>query len=480
MTRWQPVVLSLMLMACGTSHSTSGTRTVESGTTSPHAPTKPPSGSGQATEPKPIRPSKPTLFHKRKTGWKGVDDKQRRRIDDYAASYLRFLSESKTPRRAVSSLTKLFSEARQLSRTSKVTAKPGDMFWFAGIGGKAAAFVRVGQHTPLQGMNIVVVSVDAPRIDLKQRPAYRKADLAMFDTLVYGPVDLKAWLSRPLALYMYIHRGNGRRALDLDVGDKPADPVLVIPDLLPHLARHVQRKQIVDDAERMDAVAAKSLRGLEAFLATHDVTTGLLSTAEASLVPAGPAVLVGVDRARIAGYGHNHRALAYAAVRALAQSPTPHRTACVIVLGKAHTNYSGTSGLAFVNAALTRIASELAGKQDPDILDIRRMYARSQALISHHTGGKFDKGVVLNPRSDDALPRATRKVIDAFRASGAQYQIISKRAWGHGARELGTLDLDTVDIGLPVSGTGTPTELLSVLDLYQAHVGLSSWFGLQS
>ena len=185
---------------------------------------------------------------------------------------------------------------------------------------------------------------------------------------------------------------------------------------------------------------------------------------------------MGVDRGLIAGYGHSHRAMAYAAVRALGGDTIPHHTAIVIVVDKSEIGYTGSSGLGFVRVALNRVVAALAGLA-PDILTTRRFYARSAALIADRHGGKRNKGVVLNPHGDDALPTATRRLLDALLRAKAQFQVVSVSNWGSATRRLAQLDMDVVDMGIPATGHGTPSELVSVLDLHSAYLACAAWLG---
>lgn len=409
-------------------------------------------------------------------GWRAVSAAERKRIDRFASEYIAFLGRAKTTRRAIEQLTALFPGTRPLGG-KRIDAQPGSRYLIAGPGGKAAAFVLVGDRPIEEGARIVIASVDAPRVDLKQRPVYTgPGGFAMLDTVLYGAIELASWLTHPLALDIYVDRpGAAAGAARISVGNKAGDPVLVIPDLLPHLSRKIQRPAIVDSAERLDAIAAASQRKLFEFLRRNGVDAKLFASAEASLVPAAAPSFVGVDRGLVAGYGQSHRSLAYAAVKALAGSKRAHHTAIVIAIDGRENGYKGSAGTAFVGVALTTVFSALASGGDAvDMLTTRRIHARSAALMASSGGGKSNAGVVLNPSADDALPEATRRVLDSLATSGAHHQIAGKRREAP-ARQLGTLDIDVLGIGLPVQGHGTPSELLSALDLYQARKAFKGW-----
>jgi aspartyl aminopeptidase len=415
------------------------------------------------------------LFPAREHGWKALDPAGRQQARVLADDYAGFLDAARTPRRAVAGLIDRFG-AEELAPGARPAAEPGARYGFVAPGGDAAALIRVGTRPLADGLRILVAAVDAPRIDLKQSPVQAEGGLILLDTYLYGPLDLAAWLARPLALHLHAARpGASSGAIDLIIGDGPDEPVLVIPDLLPHLSRRVQAGAIVDRPERMDAIAARSLEGLVATLRQQGLDESVFADAEVSLVPASAPTFIGVDRALLAGYGHGHRALAYAAMRALVDGPAPAHTAVVIVVSKHQIGGTGATGVAFVEPALRRVIAALHPDAEPDVLDVSRVLARSQALVARRLEGERNRGVILDPSSDDALPAATRRVLDAVRGAGAQVQIVSEGGWGSDARILAGLDLDAVDIGLPLEGAGTPLEVLSVLDLHAGYLAAIGW-----
>ena len=149
----------------------------------------------------------------------------------------------------------------------------------------------------------------------------------------------------------------------------------------------------------------------------------------------------------------------------------------VVVVSRAHAYDEGNSGTAFVRSALSAAMRALAADGDDlDVLGARRIYARSAALVAGFVRAKRNRGIALNPRSDDALPAALRRVMDAFTAAEAQWQLsAAELQWGAASRELGTLDLDVVEVGLPTVGEGRPLELISTLDLYQGYLACRGW-----
>lgn len=429
------------------------------------------------------KPPPDPLFPERKAGWGELSSEDEKLADRLAVEYVELATAGKTPRRAVAALVKLASEAGSTELPAdKSAAEPGALFSWVRPGGDAGLVLRVGKRPVTDGMRMIIAAVDSPRIDLKQTPVYDKAGLIMLDTFFYGPVDYKSWLVTPMALYLYAARpGSATGDIELVVGEAETDPVLSIPDLLPHLSRKVQRNAIVDSPERLDAVAASSRAALIAFLSGHAIDERTFEDAEAYLLPAGPATLVGADRGLIAAYGHSHKVLAFAAVKALLDEAEPDRTSVVVFVSNSHVEGGGPGGMPFVKTAISRILGALSeAGAETDLLDTRRTYARSAALLAARIEvAERNKGVAINTRADDALPAATRTAIDRMVAGGAQVQVTYDGSWQSATRSLGVLDIDAVGVGLPTTGYGTPMELLSVLDLLSGYRGFRGWITAQ-
>jgi hypothetical protein len=415
--------------------------------------------------------SQAALFPETRAGWKHVDRATRARIDELARDYAAFLGHAKTPRRAVAALVDRFRAAGATPLGDSLAA--GQRAFFIAPGGDAALLVIGGRGGAPAGVRAVVAAVDGPRIDLKQVPLYQHDTAAFLDTALYGTFPLESWLARPLALYIRLARGS-KRGVDFAIGEAPGDPVLAIPDVPIHLARKVQAKENpVAEPERMDAYAGVSAAAVAKALRVHGLTDADLVEAEAYLVPAGPAALVGVDRAMVAGYAQTRLALAYLATRALGDAAGDQVTLAVILVSKSQVEGAGATGVGFVGRALSRALSAQSGG-DLDVLASRRAHARSALLVAATGTGESNAGIIVSPTSDDALPGALRRALDRFARARVPTQI--GEAKGNEAAELGGLDLDAVAVSLPIRSPGAPLELCSALDLHYGLVGLASWF----
>jgi hypothetical protein len=449
-----------------------------SGTAKPTAPAAPPAPAPAAGK-APVEGDKPDpAFPRVERGWKTVDRATREAMHELAGRYREFLAAGKTERRATAALIARFGDCAGELTGEPVNAAPGARYVLHGPGGRAAALVVAGQRPIEEGLRIVIASVDAPRFELKQQPLYDAHGFAMLDTAPTGSPNLASWLVTPLALYLYAARpGAADGPLDLAIGEADGDPVFVIPDLLPHLSGKVQRKAVVDSAERMDAIGARSRAAILDYLRARGFSADDFAISEAVLVPAGEPVFYGVDRAMVGGYGQHQRALAFAAVDALIAEP-PHYTSMVVLTGGRLSDDQNPAGEPFVRRAILAAITGLSSAgADADMLATRRIFARSAALVGRDLDADLGGGVALAPTADDALPQATRRAVDAITAAGAQYQYGEASGWGDPARRLSGLDLDAVDLAVPVADRALPMQRISVFDLFHAGRACRGWFG---
>lgn len=418
-------------------------------------------------------------FPSKEKGWKAVGAEQLAEIDRHAEAYRAFLSRAKTPRATIAALRdQAGDQVHWLSDSkAKTPAEPGTRFGWTSRGGDAMALVAIGTRPLEEGLRIVIVPIDGPRLDLEHKPVYEASELVMLDTVPYGTLDLTAWLSQPLALYVHAETNRGQQTLQ--IGEAEDDPLFVIPDLLPHLSRKARKNDTIDGAERLDAVAATKRAALVKFLSNRGLSEADFMAAEAALVPAGPASFVGVDRAMLGGYVPGHRAFAFAAVRAMASATTPQHTAIFVGVSKAEIGGTGATGDAFIRQSISRVVSELgARKSASDVLDLRRVISQSAALHAQRLDGRINQGIILDPLGDDALPTATRRVLDALVAAKVPHQFVAKPSWSN-ARDVATLDLDVVDVGIAAGDSGVPLEVVSILDVFHAAQLVNTWLMVQ-
>ncbi len=434
--------------------------------------------------------SKDSLFPKTKpskVNWSALERSQQEQLAKLAERYLSFVGQTRTQRQSASVLLEMAKEAgaRPLEEASKAEAskvEPGQLYYWKDAASSSIAFLRIGTEPIDSGLRVMTASIDSGEIRLTPKPVYGKSGLALLDTSILGRMEVETWLNTPLALHVYVApkfskrkgsqaKGSQAKAIEFVIGDDSDEPVFAIPDLLPHLSRKVQRSKLVDSPERMDAIAGFSGKAVFSMLRRYGMSAADFERAEATLVPAAEPTYIGVDRGLIAAANHYARAVPFVAMKALIES-TPKHSSVVIFMGHNRRFYAGADADSHVENLLPRIIK--AHDSSKDLLDIQRIYSKSRVLFFGDKSGKRNQGIVLNTRRDDATPRAFRDALQLFSNAGVPVQVSEKSGWSQ-AREVSSLDIDTVEFGLPIAGLGTPYELISTLDLYYAQQACRAW-----
>lgn len=429
----------------------------------------PSKGPGAKANKKPETKVDPLFPERTKRGWKEMTGADKLAINATADAYVDFISTGKTPRRAVAALVEIAEAAGARAMKDGESGLTG--FHYAlGPGGEAAVFFRSGSAPLSSGLSVIVVSVDAPRLVLKQNPNAHRNDIDMLQTDVHGKISLRSWMIHPLALDVVANKRG--KTIKFSIGERPDDPILSIPDLLPHLSRGLQRRgKEVSEVERLDALGGVRPGALSIALRSRGLTVADLAAAEATLVPAGKARRIGVDRALIGGYGHKNRALAFSAVRALGEASLA-RAAAVVVVGRSEADDSSGTGYPYAARAI-RMAIASLSEGEVDALDMRLIARRTVALVGRSAGGQ-NSGLTIDIASADSLPIEARRLSRVFTAAQIPFSIRDSGRSGPG-RDLATLDLDAIGVAIPSTGSGKPGELISTLDLFHGARACRAW-----
>jgi len=449
------------------------------------------------------------LKFKTRWGWQSLGEEERAAARTMAAAYAQFLCRAKTERETVGEVVKR-AEAAGFVPLGDRALHPGDRVFLVNRG-RAVILAVIGQNDPRTGFNIVGAHLDSPRIDLKPQPLYEEEGLALLKTHYYGGVKKYQWLAVPLALHGVVSRA-GRGEVQIVFGEDPADPVLTISDLLPHLAKEQMEKKMADavNAEAMNALCGGEglpdggdekervkLNVLRLLSEKYGLCEEDFVSADLSLVPAWPARFVGLDAAFVGGYGQDDRVSVYAGLEAILGLATPPvRTAMAVFCDKEEIGSVGNTGMAaaFFQDAAAEIYARCA--QDYRELELRRALARSSALSADVTAGydpnyadAFDKRNVARLGAGVAITKYTgsRGKSGASEASaefvGRVRGLFNSRQIPWQTGELGKVDLggggtiayllanygmDVLDCGVPVLGMHSPFEVTSVVDVWSS------------
>ena len=388
----------------------------------------------------------------RKNLWEVYNEAQLAELEEVNKKYCACLDAGKTERECVRTAVQM-AEAegyRNMSDLIREGAKlsAGDKVYMA-YNEKALALFNIGTEPLENGMNILGAHIDSPRIDLKQNPLYETDGFAYFDTHYYGGIKKYQLVAIPLALHGVVVKKDGTR-VNVAIGENENHPVLVITDLLIHLAGEQMEKNAakVVEGEKLDLlIGNKPIAGeekeavkanvLALLKKTYEIEEEDFLSAELEIVPAGKARECGLDSSMIMAYGQDDRVCAFTSLFALLNVKDVKRTSCCLLVDKEEIGSTGASGM---NSNLFEniVAELVALTSDYSELKVRRALANSKMLSSDVSAAFdpmfpevfekrntafFSKGIVFNKYtgsrgkngSNDANPEyiaELRKVMD--------------------------------------------------------------------
>jgi len=451
------------------------------------------------------------LFRNKKNAFHQMNDVQLQDCNAFADGYKAFLDASKTERESVCSAVTLLENAGFSEFKFGMPLKAGDKVYIVNRG-KAVIAAVIGSEPIADGVKICAAHIDVPRLDLKQNPLYESSELAFFKTHYYGGIKKYQWTAVPLALHGVIIRADGA-AVTVAIGEDEGEPVFCVTDLLPHLATEQYKRPLNEGikGEELnilvgsypfkddDAAGSVKLNILNILNEKYGITEEDFVSAELEAVPAHKARDVGFDRSMVGAYGHDDRVCSYAALAAILQCENPKHTAVTVLTDKEETGSDGNTGL---NSAYMRyFIEDLASSFETPV---RKVLSASQCL-SADVNAAFDptfpdvlesnncsymgKGVVLTKytgsrgkaNTSDAsaeLVGTVRRLLDSEGISWQTGELGRVDIGGGGtvAMFVANLNVDVIDVGVPVLSMHSPFEIVSKTDLFMTIKAFIAFF----
>ena len=445
------------------------------------------------------------LSYSKKNIYECASSDKVKRIFDYSKGYMKYLDESKTEREATAASIKILEEAGFSEYKFGDNISVGDKKYLNQHGKSLIAF-KVGEdNIENEGIRLIAAHIDSPRIDLKQVPVYEDSGMGFFKTHYYGGVKKYQWTAIPLALHGVVIKADGEK-VDVVIGESDEDPVFYINDLLPHLAQRQVQEPLGT------AISGETLNILVGGLPYNDdevsekIKLTVLSilndkygiceedflSAELSLVPAFKARDIGFDRALIGSYGHDDRVCAYPAITALVDNADTKKTVMVILADKEEVGSDGITGMQseflvdiideisrnlgknriVVRSKSKCLSADVTAAYDPNFAEVYEK--KNSALISCGTAMCKFTGSRGKSGTNDASAEFVGFVRRLLNENSVIWQTceLGKVDLGGGgtvAKYIANLNIETVDIGVPVISMHAPYEVVSKADVYSTY-----------
>ncbi len=331
--------------------------------------------------------------------WLDLDPQGREQVMRYGEDFKVFLGKAKSEMQFVREAVR-FAESNGFRKWDPKAAaglKPGTR-WYAVNRDRTIVLFVAGTEPMENGFRIVNTHIDSPRIEFKTKPFRESQQAVLIDTQLHRSIKNYQWANVPLALTGRVDKADGTTVW-LDVGNDPADPVLLVSDLAPHVDRDFRGRtqQEVIRTEELDPIIATMPPDMAAGQRTptdrllailrekHGITPRDLLSADIQIVPATAPRDVGLDRALVGAYGQDDRSTAYISLRAIAEVKTPRLTSVAYAVNNEETNSWNTG----VNSEWfnTLVSEAMSAQKGADVSDVarRRAYARTEVLVSDCT-----------------------------------------------------------------------------------------------
>lgn len=432
---------------------------------------------------------------------------QRASAEEFCVGYKKFLDMGKTERECVKEAVKILEGAGYREYDRETSYKAGDkVFW--NNRGKSLVAATIGSLSLSEGLRMNGAHIDSPRLDLKPNPLFEKGEIAYLKPHYYGGIRKYQWSAVPLSMHGVVVKKNGE-TVEISIGEKEGEPQFCVTDLLPHLAGEQNSRKLGEGikGEELNIIVGSipylseeddkikepvKLLAMKLLYDKYGITEKDFTRAEIEMVPSYKAVDVGLDRSLVGAYGQDDRVCAYTALMADIEVKNPEHTTLTILADKEEIGSLGNTGLD--SDFVLHIIEDLAENQKADLKktlrnslclssDVNAAYDPTfPAVYEERNSSYINKGCVLTKYtgahgksgSSDASAETMSKVIDIMEADGVFWQTgelgaVDAGGGGTIAKFVAHMDVDVVDLGVPILSMHAPFELASKLDVYNTY-----------
>ena len=446
---------------------------------------------------------KEKLFMNKENAAKIMSDAELKKCDKFCEGYKKFLDIAKTEREAAAFIEQEAIAKGFVKFDRTATYKAGDKVYYVNRE-KAVILAVIGKEPVEKGVNILAAHIDSPRLDLKQNPLYEKDEVGYFKTHYYGGIKKYQWPTVPLSLHGVIVKADGSK-ITVSIGEDESDPVFCVSDLLPHLASSQYKRpatELIKGEELNIIIGSRPFKDdegselvkLNLMLILNEkygITEADFLSAELEAVPAFKAKDIGFDRSLVGAYGQDDRVCAYTELMAVLGAKSPKITVVAVLTDKEETGSDGNTGLCSaylkyfiedlaacfgtegrtVLSASKCLSADVNAAYDPTFPDVfeknNSAVLNGGVCVTKYTGSRGKSG------TSDAGAEFVGEVRALLDKKGVIWQTgeLGKIDIGGGgtvAAYIANLDVDTIDVGVPVLSMHAPFEITAKTDVYAA------------
>ncbi|HCR43849.1 MAG TPA: aminopeptidase [Ruminococcaceae bacterium] len=451
------------------------------------------------------------LLINRKNGYFQMTDETVKEADKFCEGYKKFMNTAKTEREITEFAVEAAKKAGFVPFDPSKHYKSGDKVYYNNRG-KAVVLATIGTKGCRDGVRISAAHIDSPRLDLKPHPLYEKDDMSLFKTHYYGGLKKYQWTAIPLSMHGRAVLKDGTK-VDIRIGEEDGDPQFCVTDLLPHLASEQMKKTLSKaiEGENLNILVGSrplrfdegdnlfKLNVMKIINEKYGMTEEDFVSADIEFVPAFKAVDIGFDRSMVGAYGNDDKVCAYPALMAALGTEKPENTTVTVLADREEIGSVGNTGLnsqflqyfiADLAAAeglearhvLSRskcLSADVTAAYDPTYADAyepnNSCYINNGVGMCKYTGGRGKS------ETSEASAEFVAEIRNLFDKNDVLWQIgeLGKVDGGGGgtvAMYLANLNVDVVDVGVPVLSMHAPFEVISKLDIFMTYKGIKVFY----
>lgn len=454
---------------------------------------------------------KEKILVKKESGAAKISADETKKADSFCEEYKNFLNKSKTEREAVAYAVKAAKKAGFVEFDYTKKYKAGDKV-YVNNRNKAVMLAVIGKNGTKNGVKLGIAHIDSPRLDLKPNPLYESNDLALFKTHYYGGIKKYQWTTIPLSLHGVVALKDGTN-IDVSIGEKDSEPCFCVTDLLPHLATEQMHKPMYKavTGEELNVLIGSrpfsiddesesvKLNIMNIIFEKYGITEADFLSADLTMVPSFKSRDVGFDRSMIGSYGHDDRVCAYPALMAALDIKNPESTVITVLTDREEIGSEGNTGMK--STFMFDFVSDLA---QADGEEVRHVMAKSSCL-SADVNAAFDptfasafeannssfinNGAVITKYTGSGGKSGTSEATAEFMAKIRAILDDNDVLWQSGelgkvdgggggtiAKFVANLNVDVVDLGVPVLSMHAPFEIVSKIDVYMTYRAIYEFY----
>lgn len=431
--------------------------------------------------------------------------------DAFCDGYKAFLQAAKTERECNKAVIEKAKARGFVPFDPFASYKSGDKVYYDNRG-KSVILCVIGKKSVAEGVKIVASHIDSPRLDMKPTPLYEDTEMAYFKTHYYGGIRKYQWTAIPLSLHGVFVKKDGT-VVDVRLGEDKGDPQFVVTDLLPHLAKEQSKRTLSEGikGEELNLVIGSrpfksdegselvKLQILKLLCDKYGIDETDFMSAELEAVPAFEVRDIGFDRSLIGGYGHDDRVCAYPAMEALFSLDVPEHTCLTVLADKEEIGSDGNTGLnsSFMKYFIEDLA-DMQGVKARHVLhnsdclsaDVTAAFDPTFPQVYDKTNTSFvNHGVSIakytGARGKGGASDANAEYVGKIRAildnANVHWQIgemgkVDEGGGGTVALYIANLDVNVVDLGVPVLSMHAPFEVVAKTDVYSTFKACEAFY----